>query len=322
MDRPFSEVVVTDPWRRDVWVWIERQLARAGRRSTGPMDQVRVRPWSTLLTVPTDAGLWWFKANAPASAFEPALQVAVSALAPGLVDPPTAVDTDRGWLLTPDLGPKLSTDDSDAGIDEETWHDLLAAVARTQAVLAGHGPALLATGLPNCSPDRAADRLDRLLSLLTALPDGHPSRIDPDLAHQLAARRGDLTRAAALLDASALPVTWQHGDLHPGNIAGPRGRRRVLDLGDGQWSHAAEVLVVPYGWTAQYSTLDWNRVVSGWCARWGLPPTELPAIWQAVNLTQPVHRAATWYSILQSATVAELLAWGDQPVRQLRRLLP
>ena len=57
-------------WRAEAERWIEVALRERGIAVTGAIDQPRIRPWSTLLTVPTDAGLVWFKENCPGQAFE------------------------------------------------------------------------------------------------------------------------------------------------------------------------------------------------------------------------------------------------------------
>ena len=57
---------MTSPhWRAGAEAWISRRLAERSVAIVGPVRQPRVRPWSTQLTVPTDAGEVWFKANCP-----------------------------------------------------------------------------------------------------------------------------------------------------------------------------------------------------------------------------------------------------------------
>ena len=65
---PFSQRVSTPEWRAEVETWISERLAHAALTATGPIEQPRVRPWSTQLVVPTDGGTVWFKANCAAQA--------------------------------------------------------------------------------------------------------------------------------------------------------------------------------------------------------------------------------------------------------------
>ena len=91
-------------WRAEAESWIRDRLATAGIAVTGPIEQPRVRPWSTQLVVPTDRGHHWFKENNPAMTFEAALVARLAELVPGRVLEPVAVAADRGWLLVPDGG--------------------------------------------------------------------------------------------------------------------------------------------------------------------------------------------------------------------------
>ena len=74
-------------WRAEIEAWLGPALAAAGRTATGPLVQERVRFWSTVLSIETDAGRVWVKENAPSQAFEAALVVAVEELVPRTVRP-------------------------------------------------------------------------------------------------------------------------------------------------------------------------------------------------------------------------------------------
>jgi hypothetical protein len=51
-------------WRRTAESWIARQARRRGLSLTGPIEQPRVRPWSTVMRAPSSAGVLFFKATA------------------------------------------------------------------------------------------------------------------------------------------------------------------------------------------------------------------------------------------------------------------
>ena len=95
-------------WRAEAERWIEVALRERGIAVTGAIDQPRIRPWSTLLTVPTDAGLVWFKENCPGQAFEAPLLAVLADVVPDAVAAPLAVEPARGWLLTADSGTTLA----------------------------------------------------------------------------------------------------------------------------------------------------------------------------------------------------------------------
>src|SRR6478609_8969860 len=105
-------------WRDEAEAWIHHAVVNAGQELTGPIEQVRVRLWSTQLTVPTTAGMLWFKENHPGQVAEAAVIDELARIAPEHVVAPLAVERSRGWLLSPDHGKTLATL---ATIDERTW---------------------------------------------------------------------------------------------------------------------------------------------------------------------------------------------------------
>jgi hypothetical protein len=316
MGRPFSERVAHDDWRHAAEHWICTELAARDVEVTGPVQQPRVRPWSTQLTVPTDTGMVWFKANCAYLAFEPPLQAELARLAPDAVDAPCAVDTERGWMLTRDRGATLG-DTTDPTVDD--WRSILSRSAQLQRTVAGHEPAMLATGLPDCRPATVVGRYDRLLDIFSALPDAHPAYVSGDLLAQLTSARGRVADAAAELEESSLPTTWQHGDLHPWNVFATDGR--LFDFGDGQWAHAAEVLSVPHAWITRKDTIAWPAVLEACADAWGVTPADLASQQRAAALTQPVNRTVLWWGCLQEATAAEWTQWGDALLHHLTRVL-
>ncbi|MET1061320.1 MAG: aminoglycoside phosphotransferase family protein [Aeromicrobium sp.] len=319
MDRPFSERVAGEDWRSEVEAWAVAELARTGREVTGPTEQLRIRPWSTQLTIPTQHGTVWFKANCATLAFEPRLQALLAELLPHAVDAPLAVEPDRGWMLTVDRGETLG-DHREPTLDD--WQRVVTAAAQMQQVLAGHRDELLKAGVPDCSPATVVDRFDRLVDTLAGLPGEHPSHVSPELEARLRATRPAIVDAARQLDESALPTTWQHGDLHPRNVfAVGGGELHLFDFGDAQWSHAVEVLSVPYGWVTTYTDLAWRDVLEPYCAVWGTTPEAVEADWRATALSQPVNRTLLWWVALEQATAAEWAEWGEGPIHHLTRVL-
>lgn len=60
-------------FREDCEAWIEAHLAAHGRSRSGPLEEVKVRPWSAVFRVPTDRRAAYFKALCPVALHEPAL---------------------------------------------------------------------------------------------------------------------------------------------------------------------------------------------------------------------------------------------------------
>ena len=319
MGRPFSARVTGEDWRHEAEAWIVEQLDHHGDTLSGPIEQPRVRPWSTQLTVPTETGLLWFKANCAAFAFEARLHDELSRLAPDSVDAPYATQPEHGWLLTRDRGSTLGDSHEPTAGD---WRDVLREAAALQRTLAGEPERLLATGLPDCAPATVVDRFDRLLEILVALPEDDPSHLDADVGSRLRSARPALVDAAQGLAESSLPTTWQHGDIHPWNVfAVSPGSLRIFDFGDAQWAHAAELLSVPYGWITQRTSLSWPEVLEAYCDTWGIDRADLESQWLLTGLTQPVNRALTWWTCLAEASAAEWAEWGEAPLHHLSRVL-
>ena len=181
---------------------------RPGLARTGAVEQPRVRPWATVLRIPTSAGAVWLKATGPEVAFEVRLYELLVRVAPERVLTPLATDAARGWLLLPDGGPSLA----DRGIDIAA---ALPVYARLQLDLAPHVEELLALGVADMRPAAMPARFDEALAAI-----GGDDR--------LAALRPAVAEWCERLAASPVPASIDHNDLH--GVQHP-GRRALLRLG-------------------------------------------------------------------------------------------
>jgi hypothetical protein len=316
VDVPFSAVVSSAGWRQEAHAWIRARAGEDGREVTGPIEQARVRPWSTQLVAPTDRGRLWFKANCGALSFEPAVHAALAEIAPAEVDPPVAIDADRGWMLTADRGRTLADHrDPTAG----DWQAVPARAASLQRMLAEHGAELVGRGLPDCSPGTVPERYDAMAARLAALPADHPSHLGADRAAELRQGRDRVAAAAAALLDSPMPVSLQHGDLHPRNVFAVDGAMRLFDFGDAQWAHALEVLAVPYGWVTTVGGPAWEDLLPSYTAPWAdlVDPGEIARLLPAAMVTHAVNRSWTWWGATAEATTDELSEWGPAPLHYL-----
>lgn len=323
----FSGLVSSAAWRADVEEWVHDRVDDHGHRVTGPLDQRRVSAWSTQIVVPTDVGPLWFKANCPSMAFEPALQELLASVVPDDVDRPYAIDVRRGWMMTSDRGSTLA-ESHETTVDD--WCAVVTTTAHLQRVIATHREEVLATGVEDCSPGTVPQRFEMLVDRYSALPPEHPSHADADLRAELLATLPRLVDACAQIEASSMPVTLQHGDLHPGNVFAtsengsrtPRGLR-VFDFGDAQWAPAVEVLSVPYGITTEEGRWPWQPVLDAYTAQWQdvVDARSIHALWGATAFTQPVNRSQTWWGALAGASEKELADWGVAPLHHLKRVL-
>jgi Phosphotransferase enzyme family len=230
-------------WAQPDWLLQARAWIEQHARITGELEQVHLRPWSTVLRVPTADGDLFFKATWISGAFEPALTVLMAERRPERIATPVAVDLDRGWMLTRDAGTRLRELVHSAA-DLHHWTTLLPAYAELQIELAPEVEALLGLGVPDRRLSRISELLTTLLedteALMVDLPDGLTSA-------ELARMREELPAIASMcaeLAAFGIPETIQHDDFHDGNVFVRDGRHVFFDWGDGCVSHPFHTLVV------------------------------------------------------------------------------
>ena len=226
-----------DPtWRTTVLDWVEERLRDQGISITGAVAQPHLRPWSTVLSVPTDAGLVWFKAGGPGNRYEAGLLDALTRWRmPGILEP-LAVDVERGWLLLPDGGTRLrETLDGGPGLD--AWLRILPEWATLQRELAPRADQLVALGVPDFRPPNLPIVLADLLEDPTvALPPGDEARLRVALPM--------VTTWCDELTATGIASSLQHDDLHDGNVfVGPAGNR-FFDWGDASVANPFGTLLV------------------------------------------------------------------------------
>jgi len=238
-------------WESEEWLaaleaWLAPALAAVGVRTTAPVVRERVRFWSVVARVETDAGRVWVKENAPSQAFEAALVEVVDALVPDAVATPLAVDRDRGWLATADLGLPMWHDDEVPPLSD--WVDVVQGFAAVQEVLSGRADTVLATGVPTFpeEPDVVVGWVESMVDASRVLPESDPRRLDDAEAAAVADGVPRIRDAAERLAASGIPPSLQHNDLHLGNaFRRPGGGIAYIDLGDALWTHPLTAARIP-----------------------------------------------------------------------------
>lgn len=327
MDDLRHDVWSSREWHTEVRAWITVVLTADGRQIAGPIEQPRIRPWSTQLIVPTTAGRMWFKQNCPALIHEASLVAVLGELVPDQVVVPYAVEPDRGWLLSPDAGPTLATLDT---ADEPTWARILQEYADLQRRLASHATPILATGVPALPPTAAGAWAAGHAHELAARPAVDPRHLDPDEVAAVLATVVRLEAAATELDGSAVPLSLEHNDLHANNvfIPTPGSRLRFFDLGDAVWAHPftslwLAVRIIAHEWGVAESDARIARLVDAYLEVWSdlAPAAELRRLHHAARAFGPVHRTFTWARCLDSTDPAswhpDLLAADTEWMRRL-----
>ena len=303
-------------WEDPAWLaaahdWI---LAALGDRITGPIEQPHVRPWSTVLRIPTHDGPVWFKANMPPLAHEAAVVSLLSRRRPDTVPELIAADLECGWMLQRDAGTRLR----EAGLDVSVWEEVLPLCAELQIEASSDRDALLTAGVP----DRG----------LTALPALYEALLDdPDLTadeiarlHALAPR---ITEECAALAARGIPETIQHDDLHDGQVFVRDGRFRILDWGDSCVAHPFLILTVTlrrlgYLLGLPEDAAGLRRFRDAYLEPWTrlASRAELLAAVPGALLLGGLSRLLTWREIIAGMPPSFAAQWDEYPA-ELRRLL-
>ena len=219
----------TDPdWLSEAHGWIEERADELRLRVTGAIEQPHVRPWSTVLRVPTTGGDVWFKANGPTEAYEAGVVSVLAGRRPDCVPDLLAADLERGWMLVADGGERLRevvARERDLG----RWLDVLPLYAGLQIDLVDHAGELLTLGTP-----------DRRLATLSDQYEGLLDRLEPSSVPEIDRLRKLTPGVREMCDelaAYGIPETIQHDDLHDGQVFVRDGRYLLFDWGDSVVSH-------------------------------------------------------------------------------------
>ena len=234
---------VEPAWLAEATGWIRAQLDRRGIGLAGAIEQPHVRWWSTVLRVPTSEGDLYFKATAPAHAFEAALTEVLHGLFPGRVPQLLAVDRRRGWLLMRDGGVRLREVVRSVA-DLGRWEELLPLYGELQLGLAPQAGELLALGVPDERLAGLPARLRRLLEDRESLLIGVPEGLTAEEHRRLLDACPGFAESCSALAAYGIPETIQHDDFHDGNVCVGDGRYVFFDWGDSCVSHPFHTLVV------------------------------------------------------------------------------
>ena len=226
--------------------WIDSRLAEHGMTRTGSPGDPRVRPWATVISIPTDQGIVWFKAASPATAHEIGLYPLLIAEAPGLVLHPIATDPARAWMLLPDGGISLRHA-VPADAQDEYLLRIVPRYAQLQRGMAKHVRAMLSIGVPDMQPHTMVDRFDEAIAAAEALARASGALEDIDAIRRVAAVRSRFQSWSETVASFPIAASIDHSDLHANNMLLPegiRGRARIYDWGDSVIAHPFSTLLV------------------------------------------------------------------------------
>jgi hypothetical protein len=210
------------PWASPGWFssatrWMQEQLTTPGLTFVGPVEQVQVRLWSTVLRVPTATETLYFKASAPVFAYEPALTWKLSQLVPTYMPSVLAINQEGHWMLMRNAGTPLSKLE-DRRADPVYWEEVLRRYAHMQIQLAGQQEALLAAGCPDRRLDLLPALLEDALRQTSFLLPGRAQGLSIAEYAQLQSCLPEIVALCTELKSYDIPESLHHDDLHGGNI--------------------------------------------------------------------------------------------------------
>lgn len=261
-----------EPWEDPAWLataiaWVDEQLTSAGRPRTGEPHQGHVRPWATVIRVPTAEGDVWFKANTPELRHEAVVALLLARRVPDRVPPLIADDPDRGWMLMEDGGRRLREVLAEER-DLSRWDDIIEGAADIARAMEPDVDELLAAGVPDLR--------------LATLADRYAAAVESDDVEQRF--RDAVPRVREMAEELAsygVTETLQHDDLHDGQVFVRGDRQLILDWGDCVISHPFFTMsvtlegVVAWGLDDVENAVDINPLIDRYLRRYDPDRPEL-----------------------------------------------
>jgi hypothetical protein len=306
---PVSPVWETAAFADEMRSWCSGVLDRDVQ-----LEVQKIRGWSAVWGVTDGREVWFAKQNCPGQLFEATLLDVLSRLSDRVV-PVTAVDPERGFLLTPDQGSVLADTDGDP-VEQSC------AVAREGALLqrelAPHLAQLEGAGLLRLGPAEATTYVATRTEQYAALAEGDPRRLDADAAARLRTRLPEVEAWADRLLRLGLPLTLVHNDLHGHNVFPAGGRMRFFDFGDAVLGDPLSVLLVVvrslmFRLECEPDDPRLTRVSEAALEPWS-DLASLADLRQALDAglqLGKLARAESWARCLRNLTDAETAAFGD-----------
>jgi len=198
---------------------VQDWLVSNGVESTGAIENIHDRPWSTVLRVPTAGGDLFLKQEHPVQAYEVPLVDALFRRWPDRVPEVVAADTARAWLLLRDGGVNVAESKA-----FDAFPLALRLYAELQVAETARVDEFLAMGLRDLRLPVVRDLYEPFFERDHGLDSEEVDRL---LA--LAPKYRELCDELAALE---LPASIQHDDLHQWNVFVRGERVAIYDWGD------------------------------------------------------------------------------------------
>lgn len=229
------------PWTKPGWLervsaWIHAELENLDTLVTDPIEQPHVRPWSTVLRIPTSNGDVFFKACAQVLTHEVVVTQALAHWYPDCTPKVLASDPEQGWMLMADGGMTAREAIKTEGTLRH-WEKLLPRYAELQIELVGHAEELLVLGIPDRRMAALPGKIERLLDDEDMLRIDQPDGLTAAEYHRLRGMVPHLIARCERLAAYGIPESIHHGDFHDANIFLDGDSYVFFDWGDSSIAH-------------------------------------------------------------------------------------
>ena len=264
-------------WFQNASAWIEQQVRETGVTPTGPVQQLRNWERSTVLQVPTQRGLMYYKAAPAPLAHEGPLLNWLSERFPGEVTTVVALHEIQGGFLMQDLGAVPLHETGDV----TRYEQVVRRYAQMQRALVGDLP-----DIPRYASASLAERVDDLLTRLPALP----APLAPQEIERLRTFGSRLKALCDQLAACGIPDSLEHGDFWPTNVALREEQAVFFDFSDATVTHPFFSLRLFLAEVDSFLPHDPDareRIVKAYLSAWeGVTTPEL--LLRAYRLSRPV----------------------------------
>jgi hypothetical protein len=230
--------------------WASEMCHSLGMAIVAPIEQVHVRPWSTVFRVPTTGGALYLKCCGTMQAHEPHLTALLHRELPGLVTEVLALHPDRPWMLVADGGRPLGEVFSG---DEvlRAWCEILPRYAELQRDVAPRIPDIVAFGTPDHRAEPLIAAFEEVVANEPRVSGRRSDRLTTEERRALTLLRPMLVDALHVLNALGIDDTLNHDDLHHNNVLVRDRRMVIFDWGDACVSHPFLTLAVTLRFAAQ-----------------------------------------------------------------------
>ena len=223
-------------WQKQAHDWIRSEVQRTSIQITGEIEQPHILHWSTVMRVPSDQGLVFFKATAGETIYEIALTQKLAQWFPDNMPELISVDTARGWMLMRDGGEQLRASIRPTK-DIKPWEPVIARYADIQIGLAEHVGEILDLGIPDHRPSALPALYKQVLNDEASLMIDQEKGLTSAEFQQLQSMSPRFEQICNDLDKFGIPSSINHGDFHDGNVLVKGGRVTFFDWGDADVTH-------------------------------------------------------------------------------------